>query len=415
MRSITTISSFRAVSAVASLLCTAVMVSPASAQADRIANEGINAVDEIRDARKAASKKDEKKYVKDVLGAENLNSDYFQQLYNAVAENMDTPAPVLLIKDTSWAQAYVAGGSSIGVTVGLINGMFNEAQYACLLAHEFGHISLDHHERAKEEASRGNASKDLTKNAIGSLGRRLGAPSNVTRELQRFADNALARSYKKEFENEADAYGLNLVMKMGYDPYECANAFYLLDFFFRAQGSEIFGEPKNYDTLRSRARALRAQAESLTPLDNGGLYRRAEFELGRAQLLETSIVSSSSLSADADNLQNGKIDVSTPMKTPDMPPCEQETFEKLEQHDADTRHLRNIMVAGYVLAGFDSGMVQDIPLDQMVESFSSVDTIANCQAQRIIDNQVLNCESMRKGPNNKFWRKVSSEIAKQCN
>jgi hypothetical protein len=392
------------------------ITAPASAQSGEAENavaQGRAVVEEIQDQRRQASKKDEQDYVKDVLGAPVINSPYLQGVYDKLAALAEAGKPSLVIKDTNWAQAYVAGGTTIGATVGLLNGMSNEAQFACLLAHELGHVAMKHSERAGEEASANNEKSKAARSIVGVIGRKVGAPSVVTREAEKIAEDAVTKSYKKEFENEADAYGLNLLVEAGYDPYECANAFHLMDYFFRLQGSEIFGDPKNYDTLTDRAKALRAAAEAVAPLDNEGEARSAAFVAGRDAILSLS-TSEASVGASTDQLQPGKFKIPVPMKTPDMPPCEQDVLDKLQQNDADTRFIRDVMVAGYVTAGFDSGMVQDIPLDQMVKSFGAVDKIAHCQANKIIEEQVPSCMSMYAGPNRPFWQKAVLDLAKRC-
>lgn len=105
--------------------------------------------------------------------------------------------------------AFALPGGIIFVTTGLLTTLRNESELAAILAHEIGHIELNH-------------CMDSVRFEL--LARKIEAES-----LGRLADIAMSlmlrHTFSKTQENEADEYSFELLKNSSYDPYGTASAF----------------------------------------------------------------------------------------------------------------------------------------------------------------------------------------------
>lgn len=150
-----------------------------------------------------------------IAQAADLGPQYPYPVY--VAEN-DDPKKI---------NAYVADGSVIVVYSGLIDKV-NTAQLAAIMGHEVSHMLGKHHEDNTAEQRKstvstvssllgtvaGVAAATLTGDS--SLGRMAGRVTASTTQV--VGTGAFVRSYDRDMEREADALGLVLMAKAGYDP-----------------------------------------------------------------------------------------------------------------------------------------------------------------------------------------------------
>ncbi|MCG6894278.1 MAG: M48 family metalloprotease [Desulfobacteraceae bacterium] len=114
-----------------------------------------------------------------------------------------------------YVNAYAFPGGSIAVTRGILLAMENEAELASLLGHELGHVNARH---TAQQMSRGM----LTQAVVGGLAALANAQSaaagQLASQLGMLGAGALLASYSRENEREADALGMEYMVRTGYSP-----------------------------------------------------------------------------------------------------------------------------------------------------------------------------------------------------
>lgn len=119
------------------------------------------------------------------------------------------------VVNANYVNAYAFPGGSIACTRGILLSMENEAELAALLGHELGHVNARH--------TAGQMSKGmLTQTFVGGLSAILGtqgaALGNLTSQLGMIGVGALLASYSRDNEREADALGMEYMVRAGYTP-----------------------------------------------------------------------------------------------------------------------------------------------------------------------------------------------------
>ena len=116
--------------------------------------------------------------------------------------------------NATYVNAYAFPGGSIAVTRGILLALENEAQLAALLGHELGHVNARH---TAEQMSK----SVLTNIFIGGVATFAGAKSsglgNLASQLGMIGAGALLASYSRDNEREADALGLDYMVRAGYN------------------------------------------------------------------------------------------------------------------------------------------------------------------------------------------------------
>lgn len=119
------------------------------------------------------------------------------------------------IVNAVYVNAYAFPGGSIACTRGIMLALKNEAELAALLGHEIGHVN------ARHTAER--MSKMQLLNAAVGIGGLLVAQKNetagmITAGLGMLGSNLLLAKYSRDDERQADALGMEYMVKAGYDP-----------------------------------------------------------------------------------------------------------------------------------------------------------------------------------------------------
>jgi metalloendopeptidase OMA1, mitochondrial len=119
---------------------------------------------------------------------------------------------IAVIEDDT-ANAFALPGGKIGVHTGLFEVIDNEAQLAAVVAHEVAHVTQNH----------GQAR--MNQNALLGLGLGiLGAAFDLGEGAQKLAATAatlgVVLPFSRDQETEADAVGLQIMARAGYDPRE---------------------------------------------------------------------------------------------------------------------------------------------------------------------------------------------------
>src|SRR5882724_2241600 len=138
-----------------------------------------------------------------------------------------TPRPfhyrVRIVADPS-VNAFTPGGGLIYVHAGLLARMENEAQLAMILAHEIAHVTEGHVLKGTQTTKGIQLFAQLV--AIG--GAVAGVPVEALQAFYEYGVNAAVNGYGRSQENEADAVGLDYLVRAGYDPREAPRPFALL-------------------------------------------------------------------------------------------------------------------------------------------------------------------------------------------
>jgi predicted Zn-dependent protease len=112
-----------------------------------------------------------------------------------------------------YVNAYAFPGGTIACTRGILLSLDNEAELAALLGHELGHVNARH---TAEQMSKGM----LTQTVVGGLavvaGTQGAVYGNLASQLGQFGAGALLASYSRDNEREADALGMEYMVRAGY-------------------------------------------------------------------------------------------------------------------------------------------------------------------------------------------------------
>jgi predicted Zn-dependent protease len=117
--------------------------------------------------------------------------------------------------NATYVNAYAFPGGSIAATRGILLSLENEAELAALLGHELGHVNARH---TAEIMSK----KILTSTVIGGVavyaGTKNAAYGGLAASLGMLGSGVLLASYSRENERQADALGMEYMVKSDYGP-----------------------------------------------------------------------------------------------------------------------------------------------------------------------------------------------------
>ena len=136
------------------------------------------------------------KYVRDITFTILGTSRYYGNYKDPV---------IIIIDDDKLVNAFAAPGGFIFISTGMLNFLESEDELAFVLAHEIGHIELDHGLNAVIQKTSG----DLFKKGAGGMG----VSNSFFGGMIDFAENG----YSKDLEMEADGRGAILAVRAGYD------------------------------------------------------------------------------------------------------------------------------------------------------------------------------------------------------
>lgn len=113
--------------------------------------------------------------------------------------------------------AFAAPGGTIMITRGMLDMVSNEAELACVIGHEIGHITRKHHLTVLQSTLR---TQGLANLAMVASNR-----SSQNDELKRYlldqGKEIFSKGLDRSAESEADSDGVLLAAKAGYDPAAC--------------------------------------------------------------------------------------------------------------------------------------------------------------------------------------------------
>jgi len=114
--------------------------------------------------------------------------------------------------------AFAAPGGTIMVTEGMLRQVANEAELACVLGHEIGHVARRHHIGVLQKSllvSAGASALNVKQNS--------GGGAEYRKQLVGESKEIFTRGLDRSSEREADEDGVLLAARAGYDPAACQN------------------------------------------------------------------------------------------------------------------------------------------------------------------------------------------------
>lgn len=146
-----------------------------------------------------------------------LLADYLQQTGMALASRSHRPKMPYRFKpvNANYINAYAFPGGTIAITRGILLKLDNEAELASLLGHELGHVNARH---TASQMSKTLLTQAVVGGASTVVGVQSQALGQLTSQLGMVGAGALLASYSRDNEREADALGLEYMVRAGYNP-----------------------------------------------------------------------------------------------------------------------------------------------------------------------------------------------------
>ena len=115
--------------------------------------------------------------------------------------------------NATYVNAYAFPGGTIACTRGILLSLDNEAELAALLGHELGHVNARH---TAEQMSKGMLTQAVVGGLAAAAGTQGAGYGQVASQLGQFGAGALLASYSRDNEREADALGMEYMVRSGY-------------------------------------------------------------------------------------------------------------------------------------------------------------------------------------------------------
>lgn len=143
---------------------------------------------------------------------------YLHDLGQSLAANSHRPNMPYSFRavNANYVNAYAFPGGSIATTRGILLELENESELAALLGHEIGHVNARH------------AAEKMTDGMLAQLGTAIAAAAvqsskyagyaGLVSQLGNFTSGALLAHYSRDNEREADALGMEYMVRNGYNP-----------------------------------------------------------------------------------------------------------------------------------------------------------------------------------------------------
>jgi len=117
------------------------------------------------------------------------------------------------VVNATYVNAYAFPGGSIAATRGILLALEDEAELASLLGHELGHVNARH---TAQQMSKGVLTQAVVGGVAAIAGTKGAGYGRLASQLGMFGAGALLASYSRDNEREADALGMEYMVKSGY-------------------------------------------------------------------------------------------------------------------------------------------------------------------------------------------------------
>jgi len=144
-------------------------------------------------------------------------NDYVSQVGRNISARTHRPSMPYSFRavNATYVNAYAFPGGSIACTRGILLSLENEAELAALLGHELGHVNARH---TAQQMSKGMLSQAIVGGLSVLAGTRATALGRLASQLGSIGAGALLASYSRDNERQADALGMEYMVKTGYSP-----------------------------------------------------------------------------------------------------------------------------------------------------------------------------------------------------
>jgi predicted Zn-dependent protease len=207
-------------------------------------------------------------------------AEYVNRLGQNLVRNSDVAFPVSFeVIDSAEINAFTIPGGHIFINTGLIGLSANESQLAAAMAHELGHAAGRH------------ATRQATRDQIAGLGTLpLVALGGWAGLAARQATNAVVPlaflRASREFENEADLFGVEYLWKAGYDPNASVDLFESMESTERRQPGSVARLFRSHPLTPERIEKTQKNIDRLLPSRDQYVINTSEYEDVRARLAE---------------------------------------------------------------------------------------------------------------------------------
>lgn len=151
--------------------------------------------------------------------------------------------------------AFAAPGGTVMITRGMLDAVSNEAELACVIGHEIGHITRKHHLTVLQNSLRTRGLADLALSASGKN-------TELNKMLLNEGKEIFSKGLDRSAESEADADGVLLAAKAGYDPGACL-AFMQRLAAMKSDSNALASLYKTHPSAADRARDIEADLKKL--------------------------------------------------------------------------------------------------------------------------------------------------------
>lgn len=205
---------------------------------------------------------------------------YLNQLGAALVRNSDQPGRKFrfyLVEDNS-LNAFAVPGGHITVHTGLITTTRHESELASVIAHEIAHVTQSHIARMIARNKRTNIPAMAALIAAILLGGQAGTAAIMGTQAA-LAERQL--QYSRNFEEEADAIGIQTLASAGYDPRAMPAFFGRLQQYSRSQESNAPEFLRTHPLTYNRIAESVARAEQYPRVENPD---ETQFQLVKAKI-----------------------------------------------------------------------------------------------------------------------------------
>ena len=220
-------------------------------------------------------------------------SEYINRLGQNLARNSDVTFPIsFTLIESDEINAFTLPGGFVFINSGLFKLSGNEAELAAAIAHEIGHAAGRH---ATRQASRNRLV------GMGSIPLILfGGPAGIAaRQAVDAAAPMAFMKFSREFENEADLFGIQYLWKAGYDPNASVDLFEALASTEKQHPGRVARLFRTHPLTNDRIEKTQKNIDTLLPGKSEYVLNTSEYEAIRTRL-ESLTTPASSTAADAD-------------------------------------------------------------------------------------------------------------------
>ncbi len=196
----------------------------------------------------------------------NQVSNYVKQVgakIAAVSHNPDLEWQFSVIPHES-VNAFALPGGFIYITTGMLKVLNTEAQLASILAHEAVHVTARH---SAADISRQTLISGLISVATNQQTARAMKAVEIVAQLENLR-------YSRDQETESDLYGLDYLVKAGYDPYAMVETMKILENLSQARPLQFFStHPSPENRQEAIAQEIRREGYPITGMKNASQYQ----------------------------------------------------------------------------------------------------------------------------------------------